>query len=92
MTSTVNNSHKPNGLKFDPTINFGQILTILGFVGTGFITYNQVDKRISILEESTKHQMSIDIRQDNEMKENKVMVRDDLRDINNKLDRIIERR
>lgn len=92
MTSTINHARKPGGLKFDPTINLGQVLTIIGFVGTGFITYNQIDKRISILEESTKHQMAVDNRQDSEMKESKSIVRDDLRDINNKLDRIIERR
>lgn len=92
VTSTVNHARKPNGFKFDPTINLGQILTIFGFVGSGFIAYNQIDKRISILEDVTKRQVQVDIRQDSEMKDNKMMVRDDLRDINSKLDRIIERR
>lgn len=92
MTSTANQERKPNNFKFDPTINLGQILTIFGFIGSGFIAYNQIDKRISILEEVTKRQMQVDIRQDSDMKDNKLMVRDDLRDINGKLDRIIERR
>jgi hypothetical protein len=92
VTSTVHNNRKPNGLKFDPTINFGQVLTIVGFIGTGFATYSQIDKRILVLEEATKHQIVVDVRQDSEMRENKIIVRDDLKDINKKLDRIIESR
>lgn len=92
MTSTVHNNRKPSGFKFDPTINLGHILTMSVVISTGFLAYSQIVSRITILEEVTKRQMVIDIRQDTEMKENKQMVRDDLRDINNKLDRIIERR
>ncbi len=89
MVSTVKTPIQPGKIKFDPTINLGHILTFAGFITTGFVTYNQVDKRITVLEESTKSIQAVNHRQVEDIKEVKSNVREDLRDINKKLDNIL---
>lgn len=89
MVSTVKTPNQPGKIKFDPTINLGHILTFAGFITTIFVTYNQVDKRITVLEESTKSIQAASHRQSDDFKEVKNNFREDLRDINKKLDSII---
>lgn len=40
-------------INFDPTINLGHILTAIAFLSSGFVAYNNLDKRISLQEQST---------------------------------------
>ena len=41
------------GIKFDPTINAGHLLTFAGFLVSGFIAYSTLDKRVAVVETRT---------------------------------------
>jgi hypothetical protein len=86
-------TNEPQGkIKFDATINLGHILTFIGFIGTGVAMWQTMDKRVVVLEEARAFQTSTDKRQDSTLDDTKKSVREDLREINNKLDRLIERK
>ena len=55
---------KPKHFNFDPTVNLGHVLTFIGFIVSGFLAYQNVDKRISVLEEGRKTQELRDQYQD----------------------------
>lgn len=76
-------------MRFDPTINLGHVLTFAGFMVTGFAAYGVVDKRVAVLEEARISQVQIDRRQDDVTAEQKRTNREDFRDINSKLDRLL---
>lgn len=76
-------------MRFDPTINLGHVLTFAGFMVTGFAAYGVVDKRVAVLEEARVSQVQIDRRQDDVTAEQKRTNREDFRDINSKLDRLL---
>jgi hypothetical protein len=79
-------------INFDATINLGHVLTFLGFIATGVTMWQAMDKRVTILEETRTLQAVIDRKQDNELTDTKKTVREDLKEINAKLDRLIERK
>ncbi|MFZ6801918.1 hypothetical protein [Undibacterium sp. Di24W] len=79
-------------IKFDATINLGHVLTFLGFIGTIGSFWQSVDKRIVVLEQARVVQSETDHRHDAERAEIKKTMREDLREINAKLDRLIEKR
>lgn len=81
-----------NRVKFDATINLGHVLTFLGFMATGLGMWQAMDKRVTILEETRTLQGVVDHKQDNELTDTKKTVREDLKEINAKLDRLIERK
>ena len=77
-------------VRFDPTVNLGHILTFVGFIIAGLGAYGIVDKRVSILEEARHVQTSIDRKQDDERSDMKQDIRDDIKGINAKLDRLLQ--
>lgn len=79
-------------VKFDATINLGHVLTFFGFIVTGVAMWQTMDKRVVMLEEARTVQLATDHRQDAELVDNKKTVREDLKDISAKLDRLIERK
>ena len=79
------------GVRFDLTINLGHILTFIGFLMTCAMMYMSLDKRVVILEESRIGQTVVDRRQDESINENRKTMREDLKDIAAKLDRLIEK-
>lgn len=78
-------------IRFDGTINLGHLLTVATFIGAGMVGWNAMDKRVTVLEEARFLQKQIDQRQDEDRSEMKKSVREDLRVIADKLDRLIER-
>ena len=48
------------GIRFDPTINLGHLLTFVGFVISISVAWTALDKRIMILEESRKSQAQVE--------------------------------
>lgn len=76
-------------MRFDPTINLGHVLTFAGFMVTGFAAYGVVDKRVAVLEEARISQVQVDRRQDDGTSEMKRTNREDFKDINYKLDRLL---
>lgn len=79
-------------IRFDATINLGHVLTFFGFIATGLGMWQAMDKRVVVLEESRVVQAATDRRQDAELSDNKRTVREDLKEISAKLDRLIERK
>lgn len=79
------------GFRFDPTINLGHILTFIGFLITCAMMYTSIDKRVVVLEEARITQAVVDRRQEEALSESRKTVREDLRSIDTKLDRLIER-
>lgn len=79
-------------IKFDPTINFGHVLTFVGFIATGGMAWMTMNTRVVVLEEARQAQVKVDARQDMAIEGNQKAVREDLREISNKLDRLVERK
>lgn len=84
-------AEEKKGIRFDPTINFGHLLTFAGFLITGSMAYMTMNTRVAVLEEARQMQSRIDAKQDMAIENNQKVVREDLNQINQKLDRLIER-
>ena len=83
--------HEKRGIKFDATINLGHILTFIGFLIAGFISWSTVDKRIVVLEEARLTQAQINAKQDLVIDESKKNVSDGFNRVNDKLDRLLDK-
>lgn len=88
--------------KFEPTVNLGHILTFIGFMIGGFSAWVNLNSRIAILEEAKSMQVqlisqqksaqaAVDQRQDVLIETTSKIQREDNKEINAKLDRLIER-
>jgi hypothetical protein len=89
-------------LHINPTIGIGHILTTIGLMMMIVTGYQSFSERLAVLESSQQfiqerilvileNQKSTDIRQDAELLEIKRQMREDYRDINQKLDQLIRR-
>jgi hypothetical protein len=76
-------------MRFDPTVNLGHILTFAGFMVSGFVAYGVMDKRVTVLEEARIAQSAIDRKQDEDRADMKRTNREDFKEINGKLDKIL---
>jgi hypothetical protein len=76
-------------MRFDPTINLGHCLTFAGFMVAGFGAYGALDKRVTVVETTQTSQVSIDHRQDEDRADMKRSSREDIKEINGKLDKIL---
>lgn len=91
MTIPDQNQHDPNKkvwVNFLPNIDFGHLLTMIGFTGALLVQWNAMDKRITIIEEQLKvvSAQYAEARSDNKGTLNEVrtdvkMVKDSLNDI-----------
>lgn len=61
-------------IRFDGTINAGNLLTIIAFVGTLAAGWSALDKRVAILEQKGAEQAARDQQQDTYMRERLDMV------------------
>ena len=71
----------PSGIRFDKTINLGHILTFIGFIGVGTVTWSTLDKRVVVLEESRKAQELRDTGQDQRNSDQMGAIREALAEI-----------
>lgn len=69
------------GITFDKTINLGHILTFVGFIGVGMVTWSTLDKRVVVLEESRKAQELRDTGQDDRNRDQMTAIRETLTEI-----------
>lgn len=76
-------------MRFDPTINLGHVLTFAGFMVAGFSAYGVIDKRVAVIEINQANQTLIDRRQDEDRAEMRRSNREDFKEINGKLDKIL---
>ena len=76
-----------HGVKFDPTINLGHILTFVALLIAGFGAWSALDKRVTIIEESRYAQKMLDSNQDSRVTE----TTSQLKEVLVRLDRQVER-
>jgi len=69
------------GITFDKTINLGHILTFVGFIGVGMVTWSTLDNRVVVLEESRKAQEMRDSGQDQRNTDQMATIRETLTEI-----------
>lgn len=72
---------RPRGVRFDPTINLGHIITFVGFILSLFVTWSTLDKRVVVLEESRKAQELRDTGQDQRNSDQMGAIRESLTEI-----------
>lgn len=84
-------NEQPRKWHVERTVSVGHIITTLSVAATVIIGWKDIDKRVAIVEWSSAQQKEIDARQDAANQLAFEGLRSDLRDINQKLDRIIER-
>ena len=82
---------KKTGIRFDPTINLGHILTFVGFLVAIFTAWTTLDKRVVALEEAKKTQQQIDRTQDQILNQQMQHIRETLNDLRSSVQRVDER-
>ena len=80
-----------SGIRFDPTINLGHLLTFAGFVVAIFVSWANLDKRIVVLEESRETQHQIDKAQDAMLAERMRHIQESLNDLRSGMQRLNDR-
>lgn len=78
-------------IKFDWTVSLSHIITFIGLVASAFAVWNSLDKRVVVLEANDTNNASAHIRIQKDLDEVKTVQREDIKLINAKLDRLIER-
>lgn len=81
------------GVHFNKTIDLGHILSMLGFLVGVMVAWNQLDKRVTVLEEQRKVQESRDLNQDgqvrdrfSEIKESLIEIKGNVKALSEKLE------
>lgn len=81
-------------LTFDPTINAGHLLTFAGFILSMMVGWSVLDKRVVVLEEARKAQVSTDQHQDyvqrasnDSVKESLAEIKQGIRELNARFER-----
>ena len=85
--------HEPvqKGIRFDPSINAGHMLTFAGFIIAGFVAWTTMDKRVTVLEERTAFQTQIDKAQDTKHDTNMQDIKGALNEIKQQVNRVADR-
>lgn len=76
------------GLRFDPTINAGHILTFLGMSIALFVAWTNLDKRVVVLEERNGYQKLRDDTQDQAVTQQLVEIKSAIGDVRRGVDDI----
>lgn len=84
--------HQPRGVKFDPTVNLGHILTFVGFMVAIFTAWTTLDKRVTVIEERAAFQAQIDRNQDAKLTESMTSIKEALTDIRSNINRLSDGR
>ena len=76
---------------FDPTINLGHVITFVGFIFAGFMAWNTLDKRITVVETQRTYQAQIDTTQDQRALDSYISLRETLSRMDRQMERIADR-
>ena len=82
---------RKRGIIFDSTINLGHILTFIGFLITGFMAWQSMDKRVIVLEQTTRLQELKDKAQDMENMWQNVHVNESLSDLKRSIEKLADK-
>jgi hypothetical protein len=77
-----------SGFRFDPSVNLGHILTFIGFLLTGFMAFQHLDKRVAILEENKRTQAMVDAYQDQRGHEQGLAIQQSLTEIKKSIEKV----
>lgn len=78
--------------QLDRRVSLGQLVTTATFLAAMLLWGGRLETRIALLEEAPTRQAAVDARQDAETLRVRQEVRDELKRLNEKLDRIYEER
>ena len=73
-------------ISYDPTINLGHILTFVGFMASGFVAYNNLDKRLSVQEQMATQLQTQRTEKDAAFKETLGEIKSDVREMRRSVD------
>lgn len=76
-------------MRFDPSFNAGNVLTAISMVVAVCGSYGMLDRRLAVQEANQAAQVATDRRQDDTISDMKRTTREDLKEINSKLDRLL---
>ena len=77
------------GPKFDWTVNFGHILTFVGFIASGFALYATLDKRIQRIEDLAPFMASSRDEKDRAVQASITALTTDVKDVKASVDRMV---
>jgi hypothetical protein len=79
------------GIRFDPTVNLGHIITFFGFLVAIFTAWSTLDKRVIVLEENRRVQMAIDEAQNQRQTQSTEQIASAIRDLQRQTERIADK-
>lgn len=80
-----------NRIKFDKTINLGNLISMGAFLLALMVQWNMMDKRVLVLEEARAAQRERDSNQDNSTKESFQAVKEALGDLRRSVERVADK-
>jgi len=81
IDATVHMAEPKKRLTFDPTINLGHILTAVAFLSSGFVAYNNLDKRLTVQEQLAVSIATQRQERDADQKERLAEIKADIKDL-----------
>jgi hypothetical protein len=88
----VEEEHERRRWHFKKELSLGDLIAVAGAVGSVLWAYNALDARITRLETAISYQKAIDSRQDDDALRYQARFEEAMREINRKLDRLMELR
>jgi hypothetical protein len=87
----ANNGPDPARWRFDKSISIANVMTLLAAVGSMAYMANRFDQRITIQEQFSMVQQQVNAQQKSDLNDYKRIVREDVKDLSAKVDRVLER-
>lgn len=82
---------EPTRWRFEKTISFGNVMTLIGCLLTTGYAINRFDQRMTIQEQFSMVQQQINAQQKSDLNDYKRIVREDVKELSGKVDRVLER-
>lgn len=79
---------KGEGVRFDPTINLGHLLTFIGFLLAIFAAWTSLDKRVVVLEANQIAQSQRDTHQDHLLNQHATQIKEALVELKKSIQRL----
>lgn len=87
----ADNAIQPTGWRFDKTISIANVITLIGAVISMAYMANRFDQRMTIQEQFSMVQQQINAQNKIDLNDYKRIVREDVKDLSAKVDRVLER-
>ena len=81
----------PARWRFDKSISIGNVLTLFGVVLSMGLMVNGFDKRMTVQEQFSMVQQQVNAQQKSDLNDYKRIVREDVKELSAKVDRVLER-